>query len=135
LVGPPVLERWSQSRYCWISQCRNIRTHTYQDLAETVATQLQLVRGQAGTDVSKIKRLLPVQRRLVKLDRPRPAAMAYPRVAVRNRHVGDTQSVEDWPPIVADVAQDDALAVVESNMQAPFLPSDDSTLELKLTVQ
>ena len=56
-------------------------------------------------------------------------------VSVRNHHLGQRQSVENRSNvalvIVGDVVEDDSFLVIESNMNIPVLPVNDSSIDLE----
>src|SRR5579859_7798077 len=81
------------------------------DDTKTIASKSKIVRGRAGTALAKIVCRFTMIRRSW--------------VAVRNSHLSKSETVEDGSIIVADISENGALPIIESQSELPFLPGDD----------
>lgn len=91
------------------------------DLALAIAAQRETVRHVSGAVLAEVKGVLTLVRVL--------------RVSVGDDHFREGQTVKDGADValvvVGDIAEDDALAVVEANVEVPVLPGDLAALHLE----
>jgi hypothetical protein len=91
------------------------------DRSFAVTTQFETVGHVSGTIFTKVKGVLSM--------------MGMFRVAVGYYHLCQRETIEHRSHrtlvIVGDVVEDDALSVIESDMEIPVLPADMSTIDLE----
>lgn len=93
------------------------------DAAFAVTAQAQRVGHVAAAVFAQVERVLALMRVL--------------RVAVWNHHLGERKSVEDWSKFVldlveiGDVAENNAFSVVETYVDGPVLPFNDTAIDLE----
>ena len=92
------------------------------DRAFAVATQGKTVGHVAASVLPEVESMLALMRML--------------RITVRHHHFSEGQPVEDAaflaPIIIGDVVQNDTFAIIESDMDLPILPHNDSSIDLKV---
>ena len=80
------------------------------DRTQAVASKTEVVGRSSGTSITEVKCLLSVVRRSW--------------VAIRNSHLGQTQSVQNISAIVLEIVNNSTLSRIEANSESPLLPLD-----------